>query len=117
MRKMMGAGAVALAVAIAAGAAAPLVAKDEPREAVANAPAIPPEMRALEKNLHPQKGAVRIPEAKAVLNLGESYYFLPAAEAKTVLTKVWATRPMPSTMSSAWCSRRTRRSSRMSGGR
>lgn len=50
-------------------------------------------MRSLEAQLHPQSGTVRIPEAKASLNLGDRYYFLPAAEAKRVLTEAWGNPP------------------------
>ncbi|MBO9711393.1 MAG: DUF2167 domain-containing protein [Sphingomonas sp.] len=54
---------------------------------------VPPELLALEKNLHPQRGDVRIDAAKAVLHLGDAYYFLPADEAKRVLTQVWGNPP------------------------
>lgn len=50
-------------------------------------------MRTLEAELHPQSGTVTIPEAKASLNLGDRYYFLPAAEAKRVLTEAWGNPP------------------------
>ena len=39
--------------------------------------------------LHPVTGDVRIPEANAVLHLGEGYYFRPASEARLVLTEGW----------------------------
>ncbi|NIJ20966.1 putative membrane-anchored protein [Sphingomonas naasensis] len=74
--------------------AVPLAAKDTPKgEAAAASPGLPPAMVALEKSLHPQSGDVRIPEAKAVLHLGDRYYFLPAAEAKRVLVEAWHNPP------------------------
>ena len=54
---------------------------------------LPSEAQAFLKGLHPQTGDVRVPEAKAVLHLGERYYFLPAAEAKRVLVDVWRNPP------------------------
>jgi uncharacterized membrane-anchored protein len=89
MRKMIGAGALALAM-LGMGVSAPLAAKEKPEAA---APAAPPEMVALQKSLHPQTGDVRIAEAKAVMHLGEDYYFLPADEAKKVLTQAWRNPP------------------------
>jgi uncharacterized membrane-anchored protein len=89
----MGVSAVALALALGA-VAAPSGAKDPPKEAPAAAPAgVPPEVLAMQKGLHPQTGDVRIPEAKAVLHLGDRYYFLPADEAKRVLVDAWRNPP------------------------
>lgn len=93
MQKLVRAGALALAML---GMAAPAMAADKGDAkgvAAAKAPAIPPELIALEKSLHPQTGEVRIPAAKAVLHLGDNYYFLPADEAKRVLTEVWQNPP------------------------
>lgn len=56
-------------------------------------PKISPEMVQFEKSLHKQTGDVSIPEAHAKLHLGDRYYFIPADEAKTVLTKVWGNPP------------------------
>ncbi|MEO9132942.1 MAG: DUF2167 domain-containing protein [Sphingomonas sp.] len=56
-------------------------------------PKITPEMVQFEKSLHKQTGDVSIPEAHAKLHLGDRYYFIPADEAKTVLTKVWGNPP------------------------
>ena len=56
-------------------------------------PRISPELAQFEKSLHKQTGDVAIPSAHAVLHLGDRYYFLPADEAKTVLTKVWGNPP------------------------
>ncbi|MEI9849683.1 MAG: DUF2167 domain-containing protein [Sphingomonas sp.] len=94
MRVRFGASAMALALVLAAGTAQPLAAKEESKvAAVDKAAAIPPELLALEKGLHPLKGDVSIPGAKAVLHLGEDYYFLSAAEAKRVLIEVWRNPP------------------------
>jgi uncharacterized membrane-anchored protein len=46
-------------------------------------------MKQIADRLHPQTGDVRLPSANAVLHLGEDYYFLPADEARTVLTEAW----------------------------
>lgn len=96
MRKFWGAGVAALAMtvsAVPAGAAA----KEEPKAAKAakgdKGDALPAEAKAFLASLHPQTGDVRVPEAKAVLHLGERYYFLPAAEAKRVLVDVWRNPP------------------------
>ena len=52
-----------------------------------------PEAVRFEQSLHKQTGDVAVPGAKATLHLGDRYYFLPAGEAKTVLTKVWGNPP------------------------
>lgn len=94
MGRIWGSGLLALAAALSIAAPALAADKDKPDHVAAGkAPAIPPEMLALEKSLHPQSGDVRIPEAKAVLHLGDRYYFLPAAEAKRVLVEVWRNPP------------------------
>lgn len=93
MRKLLGTSAFALAAMLVTMPSAG-VAKDEAKtEAAAKPPAIPPQMRAFEKSLHKQTGDVRIPEAKAVMHLGTNYYFVPAAEAKKVLTEIWGNPP------------------------
>lgn len=46
-------------------------------------------LSALLDALHPQRGSIAIPAAHAALDLGESYYFLPAEEAKRVLIEGW----------------------------
>lgn len=46
-------------------------------------------VRRIAAQLHPVSGDVRIPQANAVLHLGEGYYFLPANEARLVLTEAW----------------------------
>lgn len=47
------------------------------------------QLRAFEDGLHKQTGDVVIAPAKATLHLGDRYYFLPAEDAKKVLTRVW----------------------------
>lgn len=47
----------------------------------------------LSKSLHPQMGDVAITPASATLHLGQDYYFLPADEAKRVLTEAWGNPP------------------------
>lgn len=96
MKKMIRTSALALAVGLAVTMPAAVTAKDDPKTATSSAAkpqAIPPELAALEKSLHPQSGDVRIPDAKAVLHLGDRYYFLPASEARQVLTEVWRNPP------------------------
>lgn len=68
-----------------------------PSVASAAAPPPPPaseaELRAeierISRQLHPVTGDVAIPGANAVLYLGDDYYFLPANEARIVLTEAW----------------------------
>jgi len=50
-------------------------------------------IEALQKDLHPATGDVRITGAEAVLHLGKDYYFLPAAEARRVLVDAWGNPP------------------------
>lgn len=57
------------------------------------APALPPEIVALEKSLHPITGDVPIPGANATMRLGDDYYFLPAAEARRILVEAWGNPP------------------------
>jgi uncharacterized membrane-anchored protein len=45
------------------------------------------------RRLHPVTGDVSIPGANAVLHLGRDYYFLPADEARVVLTEGWGNAP------------------------
>lgn len=85
--------ALALGVALALSAPMAALAKDAPKAAAEKAPALPPELVALQKALHPRSGDVRIPEAKAILHLGDRYYFLPADEAKRVLVEAWRNPP------------------------
>ena len=45
--------------------------------------------RAILESLHPISGDVAVPAANGVLHLGDRYYFLPAPDAKRVLTEGW----------------------------
>lgn len=54
---------------------------------------LPPDAKAFLRALHPQSGDVRIDAARAVLHLGDRYYYLPAEEAKRVLIQVWGNPP------------------------
>ncbi|WP_343520675.1 DUF2167 domain-containing protein [Sphingomonas sp.] len=87
--------AIALCVVLAAAGAAP--AHAQPAAAAGPAIAIdeklPAEAKTFLRGLHPQSGDVRIAAAKAVLHLGDRYYFLPADEAKRVLTQLWGNPP------------------------
>lgn len=56
-------------------------------------PAIPANLRALLESLHPVGGRISISTAQAALALGKDYYFLPAPEAKRVLTEGWGNPP------------------------
>ena len=46
-------------------------------------------IESISSRLHPVTGDVRLPGANAVLHLGSDYYFLPASEARVVLTEGW----------------------------
>ena len=46
-----------------------------------------------EASLHPQSGTIQVLGAHATLNLGDKYYFLPAGDAKRVLTEAWGNPP------------------------
>jgi uncharacterized membrane-anchored protein len=93
MSKRWGASAIAMAVMLGAVPAG-VAAKDAPKAASAEEKGkLPPAARNFLKTLHPQTGDVRIPEARAVLHLGQQYYFLPAADAKRVLVDIWRNPP------------------------
>lgn len=55
--------------------------------------ALDAKMSALESSLHPQTGTVAIPAAHVSLQLGNAYYYLPADEAKRVLSEAWGNPP------------------------
>jgi uncharacterized membrane-anchored protein len=55
------------------------------------------QMKALEGAIHPQSGTVAIPQAKARLYLGDSYYFLPAEDARRILVEAWGNPPEAAT--------------------
>lgn len=66
-------------------------------EAKAALAELPEDVRAkvlkFEASLRPQSGTIQVPGAHASLKLGDSYYFLPAADAKRVLTEGWGNPP------------------------
>lgn len=75
-------------------AAAPVLSAAPPAPAgEAAAQAAAARFKALLETLHPVDGQIRIPEARAALALGTDYYFLPADEAKRVLTDGWGNPP------------------------
>lgn len=76
--------AMALIMAVGTWSGEALAADPTPTTNTAEA-----QMRAFEQGLHKQTGDVAIPQAKATLHLGDRYYFLPAEDAKRVLTQVW----------------------------
>ena len=51
------------------------------------------QVEAIEARLHPQTGDIRLQSANAMLHLGRDYYFLPADEARIVLTEGWGNPP------------------------
>lgn len=69
--------------------ATPIVAPAQQSEPTAEQRAFVARMETLRQSLHPVSGDVIIPEARATLSLGGAYYFLPADEAKRVLTEGW----------------------------
>jgi len=50
-------------------------------------------VRRIQDQLHPLFGDVEVPGANAVLHLGRDYYFLPANEARLVITEGWGNPP------------------------
>lgn len=78
---------LAALAALLAGATTAAPAQD------AAAKKVPPQLVAFDKALHKQTGDVSIPAAKAVLHLGDRYYFLGPGDAVTVLTKIWGNPP------------------------
>lgn len=93
--------ALALVPAIAAHAVPPSAPKRAGQAAAANASASAEgdadaaraRIDSIQSRLHPQTGDIRLPEANAVLHLGQDYYYLPAAEARIVLTDGWGNPP------------------------
>jgi uncharacterized membrane-anchored protein len=79
----VGVPSLSVAVAQPAGAASEAAAKAQ----------FEARMKALELQMHPKSGTISIPEAKAHLNLGDQFYFLPAADAKRVLVEAWGNPP------------------------
>jgi uncharacterized membrane-anchored protein len=89
---------LALTPVIAARAVPPSAPKP-PTSQAAEAPSEPDanadraRVESIESRLHPQTGDIRLPGANAVLHLGQDYYFLPADEARLVLTEGWENPP------------------------
>ena len=65
----------------------------QPAPSEADAKAYEAAMKQIAERLHPVTGDVPIPGANAMLRLGEDYYFLPADEARLVLTEGWGNPP------------------------
>lgn len=87
---------LALPLAITASAATPSPPKPaagQPTQAEPDADALRARVQSIESRLHPQYGDIRLPTANAVLHLGQNYYFLPAEEARLVLTEGWGNPP------------------------
>lgn len=68
--------------------------------AAAEQPQLTPEQRAelqrltrIRNSLHPVRGSIPLPEAKARLELGTGYYFLGPADARKVIVDAWGNRP------------------------
>jgi uncharacterized membrane-anchored protein len=78
---------------LAASAPQQAQAKDNAPPPTAQEQARISQLKAIQDSLHPQTGDVRLPDADVVLHLGENYYFLPADEAKRVLTEGWGNPP------------------------
>jgi uncharacterized membrane-anchored protein len=51
------------------------------------------QLTAILQSLHPVSGDVTVPQAAAVLHLGEDYYYLPADEARRVIVDGWGNPP------------------------
>lgn len=77
----------------AATPSAPKPATEQPAQPEPDAAAIRARVQSIESRLHPQTGDIRLPTANAVLHLGQDYYFLPAEEARLVLTEGWGNPP------------------------
>lgn len=85
--------AAAALLAVAAPQWAQASGKDAPAAATQEQAAVDAQLDALQKQLHPQSGLINVPGANARLNLGGRYYYLPAEEAKRVLTEAWGNPP------------------------
>jgi uncharacterized membrane-anchored protein len=86
VRKILGAVLAAICLCGSAYAQQPPPLTPEQQQLVAK-------YKALANSLHPQRGDVGIPAASATLHLDHAYYFLPADEAKRVLTEAWSNPP------------------------
>jgi len=91
--------ALPLAAMLTLGLGAPLAAQGAASPAGAQTDAATTErayqaeMKALADKLTPRTGTIAISDAKVRLNLGEAYYFLPADQARMVLTQAWGNPP------------------------
>jgi uncharacterized membrane-anchored protein len=88
MKKLVLLLGLAVALAIPPALATPPAAPEGNAAQSAN-----PQFRRIEAQLHPVHGDIRIPGANAVLHLGEDYYYLPAAEARMIITEGWGNPP------------------------
>ncbi|WP_320453446.1 DUF2167 domain-containing protein [Sphingomonas sp. CFBP8993] len=86
MMNLRGTGAIAMALMLAVGGWSCGAIAADPTPVANNAEA---QINAFEQGLHKQTGDVVIGPAKATLHLGDRYYFLPAEDAKKVLTQIW----------------------------
>jgi uncharacterized membrane-anchored protein len=86
-----------VAAGLLAGAAPTMSPAQQGPEAKAALAELPADARTkmleFERSLHPASGTVQVPGAHATLELGDRYYFLPAADAKRVLTEGWGNAP------------------------
>ena len=89
-----------LLLAVAAALALPAILPARPSAPPAESTPATPDARAaaarfegIQRRLHPVSGDVRIPGANVILHLGRDYYFLPADEARIVLTEGWGNPP------------------------
>jgi uncharacterized membrane-anchored protein len=80
-------------VMLAVAAALLLPANSSARPAAPDAAEGARRVERIQQQLHPVTGDVRIPGANAILHLGQDYYFLPANEARVVLTEGWGNPP------------------------
>lgn len=83
-------------VALALLSASPVLAQQGaavPAASIAIDEKLSSEAKAFLRSLKPVAGDVRIDAAKAVLHLGDRYYFLSAADARRVLTEAWGNPP------------------------
>lgn len=84
---------ILLMAALASLLAAPLAARNAAQDGAPSKADIDARIRAISERLHPVSGDVRVPTANALLHLGRDYYFLPADEARIVLTEAWGNPP------------------------
>ena len=91
--------AAACCLLLTAAPAPMLAAAGAASSAAAEAPLTPAEqariaeLKDILQALKPQFGVVKLPAAKATLNLGEDYYFLDAADSRRVLVDGWGNPP------------------------